>query len=420
MGDDDGTHNYLSANVIGAGGSSSFYVPSAFSTLPSGEYSIVVASDKQLNALVNSVDCGTAGLKVASSYSGLSPSDTGTTMYLAFVMSRAFGANWSSAIFIQNAGTIAADVEIEFFASGNSTPVETFTNDSLAVGETWHLDLSTGTYATAALQGFSGAAKVTSLNGQALAAAASYAPGNGSRMLSYNGVNGGDQTLYATQVSRNYASGVFQGGLSLYNLGGTDTPIQIDFYPAGSTTPLHTISETLTANSTFALYMGPGGPLDSAPAMNGFNGSAVVTVTSGGNDIVGIFNLDSASGAAGAANMIPLSQASGTLLYPQIVRGVGGPQFQSGWQIINTSGTDADLDLTYTRTNGEVVTESRTLAGNSVLSVYVGGPDGAALGTGWNGGLMIESTTPIVGQANFISTASGAKDSLLMYNGFND
>ena len=421
-GNNNGTPDYSPAAIsIPASGSTSKYVPSAYSTLPSGSYSIVVSSDRQLNSLVNQVDCSTGGLNVGASYSGISSTNTGNTVYLAFVMSRAFGAqNWSSAIAIQNAGSNpASSVQIQFFRSGQATAVETFTTSNLTVGDTWYLDLSTGQYASANLANFSGAAKITS-TGVPVAVVTNYAPGDGSRILSYNGVTSGGQKLYATQVSRNYAAGQYQGGLSLYNLGGTSTPIQIDFYAAGSAVPVHSLTTSVGGDSTYSLYMGPGGPLDGVAAMSSFNGSAVVQVTSGSNNLVGIFNLNSAVGAAGAANMMPATQATLSVTFPQIVRSIGSGPFEAGWQIVNTTGTTANLTIKYVKSDGTVTQSNTTLGGNSALSTYVGGSAGAPLGTGWNGSLVVTSDQPIVGQANFINLGAGAKDSLLIYNGFNN
>jgi hypothetical protein len=408
---------------IGLSSSTSDYLGgSGGSFLSPGSYSAVASSNTQLNALVNQVDCGTVGLNVGASYSGLSSTQVANTVYLAFVMSRAFGAqNWNSVISIQNAGSATAtSVQIQFFRSGQSTPAETFSTTNLAAGAAWYLDLSQGTYATANLAGFSGAAVVTS-TGAPVAVVTMYAPSDGSRLLAYNGVTAGGQTLYATQVSRNYAAGVYQGGLSLFNLGSTSTPIAIDFYPAGASTPIYTKTDSVGGSSAYILYMGPGGPLDSVPAMNGFNGSAVVRVTSGSNNLVGIFNLNSAAGAAGAANMVSVTQATTTLRFPQIVRSFGTGPYESGWQVVNTSGsTTANLTIRYVKSDGTVSQSNQSLAPNTALSVYVGGTAGAALGTGWNGSLTITSNTPIVGQANFVNVGAGAKDSLLIYNGFNN
>ncbi len=418
IGDNDAVANLTVQKTIGAGGSASYYLPTAFSTLASGTYAIVVQSDRLLNALVNQVDCLTGGLSVGSSHSGVGAGEVGSPVTLPFVLSRAFGAQWSSAIAIQNAGGGDANVTIQFFRSGQSAAAESFNNPTLKAGETWWLDLSSGPYATGNLVNFSGAAKITS--SQPVAAIANYAPADGSRQLSYNGVTAGDTTLYATQVTRNFAAGVYQGGLSLYNLAGTDTPIVIEFFPAGATSPIHSVPTTIPGNSALVFYMGPGGPLDSVPAMNGFNGSARVRVTSGSNTITGIFNLDSAAGSAGAANMIPLNKASTVLSFPQIVRSVGAANFQSGWQIVNTGGSTANLELKYTKTDGTVTTQSATVGAGAALSVYVGGAAGNALGTGWNGGLRITSTNgmKILGQANFVAIAPNTRDSLLIYNGF--
>lgn len=421
QGDNDGNPNYV-YNVAGGlsgNASKSFYIPNVLpSTVPDGIYAVVVSSDQKLNSLVNENTCTGSTPYVGASHSGVQDADTGTTVYLGYVLSRAFAAGWSSALAIQNAdSTTATNVKVEFFAAGSSTAVETFTNTSLLAGETWYLDLSTGTYATANLSGFAGTAKITS--DKRVAAVANYAPANGTRLLSYNGATTTSQKLYASQITKFAFAGNYTSGITLYNPNGTPTPISVQFIASGSTTPVCTLNDSIPAYSSWIKYMGSINNCSTGSLPNGFNGTAVVTVTSGSNGILGIFNFDSGIGQAEAANMIRDEDASSILYFPQIVRNAFGG-FQSGWQVVNTGGSDLDLTITYTRDNGSTATDHKTINANSALTVYVGAAEyQTLLGDNWNGGAVVSvdgAAGTIAGQGNITAPYSG--DGLLVYNAF--
>ncbi len=424
VGDNDSvpeyTHNLPYPPGLVQNQSIGYYVPSLLpGALPSGAYSVIISSDQPLNSLVNQVDCDLTAPKVASSYSGFDYNSIGTNVYLSYVVSRFIvGQNWSSAIAIQNAGSATAtNIVINFYPNLSGTPVETFTNNNLAVGETWYMDLHSGTYATAPLNGFYGSAKITS--DQPVAAIVNYAKGDGSRMLSYNGVKDTSQKLFATQLSKHFSADDYTGGFVLYNDNATATPISMKYYAVGSGTPTCTVNASVPANAAYAVYLGSISTCTVGSLPNGFNGYGVVEVTSGTNKLSGIFNFDSVTGQAGAANMVPVEKASTTLYFPQIVRSYAF--YESGWQVVNTTGSTLLLDIYYYKTDGTLTTSQIgvSLLANRVMSVYVfsGVP---ALGTNWNGGIKIVvqgAAGGIVGQANFVSP--GVVETLTVYNGFN-
>ncbi len=417
QGDNDSIseYDYPVPGGIAPNVSKSYYMPSLLpGTVPSGSYSVVINSTERLNSLVNQVDCDLGAPRVGASHSGFEDVDIDSTIYLGYVLSRAFAQGWSSAVAIQNAGGSAASVTIDFFRSGQSTAIQSFTNNNLASGETWYLDLSSGTYATPALLNFSGSAKIT--GSQPLAAIANYAPADGSRMLSYNGTKLTSQKLYATQIMKHYTADDYTGGFVLYNPNATATPISLKFYQTGSTTPICTINDSIAAFASYIRYVGSIAACNTGSIGTGYNGYMVAEVTSGANGILGIFNFDSAAGQAGAANMMGVEQASTVLYFPQIVRNYSG--FQSGWQVVNTSSSNLTLTVDYYRVTGTLShTVNMPLAANANLTVYVGSI--TQLGDNWNGGAKITvqgGAGNIVGQANFISL--GVVETLMIYNGF--
>lgn len=418
----DGTpdYTYTVSPDLAASASKSFYVPSILpSTVPDGIYSVVVNSTQKLNSLVNENTCAGSSPYVGASHSGLQTDDAGSPLYFPFVLSRAYGAqSWSSALAIQNAGgATATSVVVEFYPAGSSTAVETFTNTDLKVGETWYLDLSTGTYATAALNGFSGSAKVTS--NQPVAGVANYRPGTNNKILSYNAVKSGGTTLYAPQITKHFAAGDYTSGITIINPNGTATPISVKFVRSGETTPVYTLSDSIPANGTYVKYMGS---IASTDLADGFNGTVIVEVTSGTNEIIGIANMDSAAGQSGAMNMVPKTQAATVLYLPQIVRTAFGG-YESGWQVVNTTGTALTLTIEYWKDDNTLTfTDSKPLPANSALTNYVGSAAFAtSIGTNWNGGVVIKvdgAAGGIVGQGNFVAPPSLGGDGLLIYNAF--
>lgn len=400
---------------LGGNKSASYYLPSyaGFSTVAPASYSLVISSSEPLLSLVNQATCVGSSPYILASYAGASGSDIGKTMYVAYVLSRAYAQLWSSTVSIQNTGSTDTLVNVDFYAPGNSVSVQNF-SQTVKGGESWILDLSTGTYATVALNNFKGSAKITSSVND-IAVMEFHYPGAATTLSATNGRPDtyGSQTLFAPQVVRGY--GGFTSGLTVINPNATATDIAIDYIPSGSTTPVYTQTSTIAANGTFIQYLGSANPA----IPNGFNGTAVVRVTSGTNKIFGNADMASAT-TADSLNMIPIEKGATTLYLPQIVHKYSG--FNSGWQVVNTSANPLTLTVEYWKPSDTVTptyTETWPLAAHSVLSNYVGAPAyDAKVGVGFNGGVVIKVTAgtgTIVGQANFVG---GAGDTFSMFGAF--
>ncbi len=398
---------------LGANKSSSYYVPSysGFSTVTPGSYSIVVSSDQPLMSLVNQATCVGSTPYVLATYAGLSSGDIGLSVYVSYVLSRAYAANWSSTLTIQNAGAADTTVDVDFYTPGNPTSVQNFSR-TVKSGDSWFIDLSSGTYATAPLLNFRGSAKIVS-GTSAVAVVETHFPGAGNMLLASNGSPDtlGSQKLIAPQVVKAYTG--FTSGLTIFNPNGTSTDISIDYIASGATSPTYTQTATIAANSTLIQYLGSLTPLP-AP----FNGTAIVTVTSGVNEIFGVADIASSKLAA-TMNMITTESAATTLYLPQITRAYSN--FNSGWQVVNNSSNELGLTIEYWDATDVTpsLTEYKTLAANSAITNYVGAASYAGtLGSGWNGGVIIKVTSgtgTIVGQANFVGLSG---DAFSMYGAF--
>lgn len=411
VGDNDGVaeYSYTDPVAIPVDVSRGYDISSAtFSTLLTGSYAVVITSNQPLNSVVNQITCTGSTPLVGGGHSGFEQRDVNTTLYLPYVTSRYTAANWSFALAIQNAGsTTGTNVRIDFYLRNQSAITETFTNTNLKAGETWYIDLSAGSpYATAALNGFTGSATITS--DVPVAAIANYAPIAGTKLLSYNGTAVPSQKLFATQMSRRYSSpSLYTGGFTIYNPNATATPIRVKFYNTASTTPICTVDKTLAANETWAeitTQVGAGlrTPCTTGSMADGYNGYMTVEVTSGANKILGLFNFDSIAGHAAAGAMIPVEQAATTSYHPMIVRNFN--TYQSGFTVINTSSNALTLRIDYIKDDGTIpLTETPALPANGVLSIYAGGK--AALGN-FVGGVKITITAgtgAILGHANLVS-----------------
>jgi len=401
---------------LAANRSSSYYLPTyaGFSTVTPNSYSIVIASSESLLTLVNQSTCTGSSPYILASYAGAASSDIGKTVYVSYVLSRAYASLWSSTIVAQNTGATDTSVSIDFFAPGNATAVQNFTK-TVKGGESWNIDLSTGTYATAALNNFKGSAKLTSSVND-IAVMEIHYPGAATTLSATNGKPDtfGSQKLFAPQAVKAY--GGFTTGLTIINPNATATDIAIDYIKAGETTATYTQTANIAANGTFIQYLGNAPTATNLPTP--FNGTAVVRVTSGTNKIFG--NADMANTTmADSLNMIPVEKGATTLYLPQITHSYYG--FNSGWQVVNTSANVLTLSVEYWKPTDvtPTLTETFSLGANSVISNYVGRATyDATLGVGFNGGVVIKVTAgtgTIVGQANF---SGGAGDSLSMFGAF--
>ncbi len=420
---------YAVPGGIAAGSAQPFYIPDILpSSVPDGIYSVVVTSDQQLNSLVNEDTCRglTGQTYVGASHAGVSDTKAATSVYLAFVMARAFQAaqppispDWSSQIAVQNADTTDADILVEFYASGNSTPVYSYPFTGVKPGESIYMDLSTSTYS--AMAGFYGAAKISSTNGKKLAAVTNYGPANGTQFLSYNGEVSTSTKLYATQLTKEYYG--YTSGFTLYNPNGTATNITLTFKDATGSTVGSAYTDSLAANSTKAYFLGNatiGGQVNNLP--NGFNGGVIIEVTGSTNGILGIFNFDNRDNTSnyyhhsGAANMVRDEDKASTLYIPQLLRAYAN--FYAGFQIVNTSATAATLTMTFTNRDNTVTVINDTLAAGAIKGFSTQQSWANGLGS-FLGGLKIEATGgQIVAQANLNSPYFSGQDGLLMYNAY--
>jgi hypothetical protein len=396
----------VDTDTIAANASKSYYVPNVLGQ-PDGRYSVVVSSDQELFALVNQVTASGATPYVAATHSGLTAAETGSPLYFPWVVCGYY--NYNSMVAVQNAGSAATTITVEFYQSGQSTATKVYTFTNVLPGGAVFLDMTATPYKTD-LDGFFGSVVARSTgDATPLAGVVNDTNPYGSFLRSYNAVLQGSTKLYAPQVTANYYG--FSSGITLQNPNSAQVNATIYYYRSGETTPVVTQTVTIPANSAKPIYL----PSVAGMPAN-FNGTAVIEAS---QPIMGIANHDHVPpGPAASYNLIPEEKASTTLYMPQVVRAYYG--FESGWQAYNIGPENVTVTVTYFNTDGSVrATATHSIPAKSAFTMYLGDSRGASLGTMFNGGGKIAVTSgngKLVGIANFVAPFGG--DYQQVYNTF--
>jgi len=396
----------VDTDTIAANASKSYYVPNVLGQ-PDGRYSVVVSSDQELFALVNQVTASGATPYVAATHSGLTAAETGSPLYFPWVVCGYY--NYNSMVAVQNAGSAATTITVEFYQSGQSTATKVYTFTNVLPGSAVFLDMTATPYKTD-LDGFFGSVVARSTgDATPLAGVVNDTNPYGSFLRSYNAVLQGSTKLYAPQVTANYYG--FSSGITLQNPNSAQVNATIYYYRSGETTPVVTQTVTIPANSAKPIYL----PSVAGMPAN-FNGTAVIEAS---QPIMGIANHDHVPpGPAASYNLIPEEKASTTLYMPQVVRAYYG--FESGWQAYNIGPENVTVTVTYFNTDGSVrATATHSIPAKSAFTMYLGDSRGASLGTMFNGGGKIAVTSgngKLVGIANFVAPFGG--DYQQVYNTF--
>jgi hypothetical protein len=201
--------------------------PQNLSCLTAGQYSVVISSDADVAAVVNSA----AGTMNAS-YDGLSATKIASTNSVSFPNVLRNYAGFDSPIYIQNAqdpasGT-ATVVTAKFFQFSNGTLAATQTNSNLKPGQTWTLDPAT-------VSGLSDntqyAVVATSNPAVPLAGVVNQIESSNVAADTYSGFSGtagSGKTLYLPNITRNYFG--FNTPFIVQNVGTGSTNVTASYY----------------------------------------------------------------------------------------------------------------------------------------------------------------------------------------------
>jgi hypothetical protein len=405
-----GANVLTTPDTIPAYGSKSYFIPSVFSGRPDvGPFSMTIMAQAALFILVNDRTASGFTPYVSATHSAVWQWDSGSPLYLPWVVCGY--ADYNSRFAIQNGGNSATTISVEFYQSGESTPVKTYNFDSVLPEQSITLKMTDPPYAND-LAGFFGAVKIASPNDATpLAAILDDTNPTGSFLRSYNAVRGGERELIAPQVTSNYYG--YSSGITLQNPAVQMVSATVRFYRAGEVSPVAAIERLIEANSATAIYL-PSALLPFG-VENNFNGAAFIESA---YPLLGIVNHANPAGPAAAYNLIPRSEAAPIVYMPQIVRHYYN--FESGYMLYNVGPGNVTVAVTFRNAGGSFVTTlNHTIAAGTALTYYLGDARGDPLGSNFNGSATAAITSgsgALVGIANFTGPAGG--DNMQVYNLF--
>ena len=365
-----------SAFVVSGDGSYFVYVGNL--SVGDGQYSAVVSCDQDVAAVANMTDDVRA-----ASYSGFRAAETGTTLYAPGIYKSYYG--FTTNVVVQNTTSGAIDIDLEVYAAGSSTPVETFSETSVPANTSVSFDqgdlASSGLYSAKIVATGEAAAVVDIWN-------------SAGQLYSYNAFGSGATVAYAPVLMSGYWG--FNTALTVQNLGSSATLVTVTYSDAS------THSETVAANSSELFYT----PNEGLGA--GWLGSA--KVESGGEPIVALINEEGALNRA--ASYSGFAAGSTTANAPIVMKDYYDYSTSITCQNIGTSATD--ITITYSDASSTTDTATGVAANGSALFYQ---PDETGLSAGFNGSAVItagENIVCVVNENQVDNTAS--EDWLLSYN----
>lgn len=398
-----------------------------YKTLPisSGfDGSMVISSSVQLASMSIIQAKNSSGNPM--SYAGYIGTSSGSTeVFLPLLMSRNFG--YHTYFYVQNTSSTPVNIDIEY-SDGTSRTINNLPPNTSAKIDN-RLEDHPATY-------FSG--RLTA-NGQIAAAVVGYSDGRyGKQLYSYTGFSSGALFPFFTIINQlNYG---YWTGISLQNMGDVETTVTLEYTPVLSgqacfeTQTIPPREERLFGNYTFVYSKPSDYPPIESDCRRGrtFIGTAVVTVNTNNQPLVGIINqlnlsLDPNKGAA-LMTQDPTS-ASDTIVFPYVQQWDGSWNWWTGWTVINASGGslpagDIECRVVGSSPSGPVntVLSNPSQLGNGEGWYHLFYRNTAPLPNGFTGGAVCVSQSGgnILGSMNILAAgASTAIDSKATYEAIN-
>lgn len=374
-----GVSQYQSS-AISVAASGSYFVYVGNLPISSGQYSAVIACDRQVAAVAN-----TTGVSSAASYSGIDAADVATVLYAPGVYKGYYG--FTSNVVVQNTSAAPINITLEIFAPGNSTPIATYTENNVPVNASVNFDQ--------AAEPFTGGLYSARITGTGAIAAAVNIWNAAGQLYSYNpfASSGAGNVAYAPVLMNNYYG--FNTALTVQNLGASTTQVRVT-YSNGATN-----TQNIAGSSSQLFYT----PNEGLPA--GWLGSAKVEVLSGG-PIVALVNESSTANRAASYN--GFNQGTTTANAPIVLKTYYG--YSTSITCQNVGGSAANITVNYS--NGASETLNNIPANGTALFFQ---PNTAGLPSSFNGSAIINSAQNIVCVVNENQVSNpAAQDWLLAYN----
>jgi hypothetical protein len=351
--------------------------------------SVVVASDREVRGITNVLG---NGLAYGAAYSGFG---AGTEEALPLLMKENAGfTSWYS---VQNAGTAATDVSIEYSDGLTASCTD------LAPGAACTVDQGDEAHAP----GWIGSAVVTSDEPIAVTVMEVGA----TTLFGYSGFTGGSVDVAMPLINANNSG--FITGVQIQNFGDTATQVTVSYTPSTAGTACYE-TQTIPANdsATFALQAFASGANGDCVAGETFIGSAEVTANSTSQELVAIvnqLNLDTNKGAAYEA--FDPSAATNAVVMPLIMD--RNSDYWTGFSVSNVGSASTTVNCTFTGTS---YTASDTIGAGEAMTLLQYG----AIADGYVGSATCTAGAgaQIVGVVNELNTELEG-DTLLVYKAFN-
>lgn len=390
------------SQVVPAGGSAQVVVPNV-AGLANGRYSVLIDSDQPITAVANVGSDDTAQF---TSYNGITTAETGQTFYIPQAYKSYVG--YTSNIIVQNAGSSTASVTVTYKNADGSTA--TSDTQSIPAGASFTFDQAVTTGLPASWQG--SAVVTANQNVAAMFLVSLDSATYGRQLSSGRGFKSGASAVYMPSVYNDYYGN--SSSIMVQNLGSSATTVTVTYYRADGTQVAQTEQAAIAAGSkaSFLQFDTPG-RASAVPA--GFNGSAVITA-SGGGQIAAVGNIQHLTRRRlESYNGFPAGTATNRVTCPSIFDGYYLNDTSLAVQNVGSSATTVTVSYSGVASSGRVTKQVQsTINPGAIYFAYTGA---GFLGAGFNGSAVITAPTgaQIVGVVNQ-ETIPNPGDVLLTYD----
>ncbi len=374
------------------------------SNLPAGQYSVVISADLAVASIANVYTA--SGHLMA--YGGSSP--TSNTLYFPNFNKNYYG--WNTPVYIQNAGSSATTVLLEFFpVTGGSA--YNMTTSSIQPGAAYEFDpvdqvgLSDGAYSLKAT------ATDSSVN---LAGTLAQLLSTVGQEMAVNAFTAGAETLYCPNINKNYGAENWTTPVVIQNMGSSAVTPTVQYYAvnvSGKNPGDLVFSTTLSS-------IGPGASIPERPHTRSDtdlpSGIYSMKITGGsGSELAAIVNQVSQNGTGGAMAYGAFATGGTEVFLPNINRYYGAELWNTPFLIQNVGTATADVKVEYIQ--GGTVVATVTSSEDSTLSIAPGGASAQRphiLSGLANGKYSVRVTSqggsppPLVAIVNQVGTVPGA------------
>jgi len=362
-------------------GKGSYFVYIGNLALGDGQFSAVVACDKQVAGVVN-----LTGPDRAGSYTAFRTAETAPVLYPPGVYKNYSVKGFTSNLIVHNTADEPVDIDVEIYQAGSGTPIETFTENDVPSHTAVSFDQ--GDLATDGI--YSSRIVAT---GDVAAVVNIWNPAG--QLYSYNSFNSWATVAYAPVLMNNYYG--FSTALTVQNMGTSSTEVTVTY----SNDVTH--SETISPSTAYLFYT----PNEGMP--DGWLGSA--KVESDGEPVVALINEEGL-----------LNRAASYLAFTQGSTGIEAPIVMNDYYDYSTSITcqnvgaaATDITVTYSDPSATTSTANDVPVNGTVLFYQ---PNVPGLPVSFNGSAIITADEDIVCIINENQVDNPAEqDWLLAYNG---